>query len=84
MNSAGSGPYSPAATCVTPPSSPSPVTSIRHSSTATTISLQWREPNCNGSDIISYNIDIGEKQLLSVSAVSDYTIEELAPETVYK
>ena len=84
INSAGAGPFSPVATVVTPPSSPSPVIHIRNSATATTITLIWKEPNCNGSDIIGYNLDIGEKQLISIGAVTEYTIEELAPETAYK
>ncbi|XP_021372749.1 fibronectin type-III domain-containing protein 3A-like isoform X2 [Mizuhopecten yessoensis] len=84
INSAGSGPFSAVATCVTPPSSPSPVVYIRHTANANTISLSWKEPNCNGSDISSYNIDIGEKQLITTSAVTEYTLEELAPESVYK
>lgn len=84
INSAGAGPFSPVATMVTPPSSPSAVIHIRASATATTISLTWKEPNCNGSDIIGYNLDIGEKQLISTGAITEYTIEELAPETSYK
>jgi hypothetical protein len=44
---------------VTPPSSPYPVIYIRNSATATTITLTWKEPNCNGSDIVGYNLDIG-------------------------
>ncbi|XP_060065817.1 fibronectin type-III domain-containing protein 3A-like [Ylistrum balloti] len=84
VNSAGSGPFSAVATCVTPPSSPSPVVYIRHTANANTISLSWKEPNCNGSDISAYNIDIGEKQLISTSAVTEYVLEELAPESVYK
>lgn len=72
------------ATVVTPPSSPYPVIYIRNSATATTITLTWKEPNCNGSDIVGYNLDIGEKQLISIGAITEYTIEELAPETSYK
>ncbi|KAK3095390.1 hypothetical protein FSP39_014126 [Pinctada imbricata] len=83
INSAGAGPYSSVGTCVTPPSSPASIVSIRHSSTATTITLTWKEPNCNGSDIIAYNLDLGDKQF-NISAVTEYTIEDLQPETVYK
>lgn len=84
INSAGAGPFSPVATVVTPPSSPSSVTHIRNSATATTITLTWKEPNCNGSDIIGYNLDIGEKQLIPIGAITEYTVEELDPETSYK
>ena len=84
INSAGAGLYSPVATCLTPPSSPSSVVSIRASATATSVLLQWKEPHDNGSEIYAYNIDIGEKQLITISAVTEYTIEELSPETTYK
>ncbi|XP_053404660.1 fibronectin type-III domain-containing protein 3A-like isoform X3 [Mercenaria mercenaria] len=84
INSAGHGLYSPVATCQTPPSSPSAVISIRASSAATSVQLIWKEPHDNGSEIYAYNIDIGEKQLICVSAVTEYTLEELTPETTYK
>ena len=84
VNSAGAGLYSPVSTCVTPPSSPSTVLSIRASPSATNVLLQWKEPHNNGSEIYAYNIDIGASQLISISAVTEYTIEELTPETSYK
>ncbi|KAL3846896.1 hypothetical protein ACJMK2_017848 [Sinanodonta woodiana] len=84
LNSAGPGLYSPVATCVTPPSRPSAVLSIKAQASATSVHLQWHEPNNNGSEIVSYNIDIGEKQLISINAVTEYVIEDLMPETAYK
>ena len=84
INSAGAGLYSPVSTCVTPPSSPSTVLSIRASPSATDVLLQWKEPHNNGSEIHAYNIDIGDKQLICISAVTEYSIEGLTPETAYK
>ena len=84
INSAGAGLYSPVSTCVTPPSSPSTVLSIRASPSATDVLLQWKEPHNNGSEIHAYNIDIGDKQLVCISAVTEYSIEGLTPETAYK
>ncbi|XP_064615415.1 fibronectin type-III domain-containing protein 3A-like isoform X3 [Liolophura sinensis] len=84
INSAGSGPFSSPVTCVTPSSSPAPVVSIRYSAAATTIALTWKEPNCNGSEIIAYNIDVGEKNLTVVSSITEHTLEGLSPETTYK
>ena len=84
LNSAGAGPFSATASCMTPSSSPGAVLSVRASATATTVRLTWKEPNCNGSEIISFNIDIGEKHLISVGNVLEYVIEELMPETAYK
>jgi predicted phage tail protein len=84
INSAGPGLYSPVATCLTPPSSPSPVVSIRAVATATNVVLQWKEPHDHGSEIYAYNIDLVEKPLIPVSAVTEYTIEDLTPETTYR
>lgn len=72
------------ATCQTPPSSPSAVVSIRATPTATNVQLVWKEPHDNGSEIYAYNIDIGEKQLICVSAVTEYLLEDLTPETTYR
>eukprot|EP00105_Crassostrea_gigas_P017957 XP_011435920.1 PREDICTED: fibronectin type-III domain-containing protein 3A isoform X3 [Crassostrea gigas] len=83
INSAGQGPYSPVASCVTPPSSPSSVTIHRHTATATSITLFWKEPNSNGNDITAYNLEVGDKQF-TIGAVTEYTIETLQPETPHK
>jgi predicted phage tail protein len=84
QNSAGVGPFSAIASCLTPPSSPGPVVSLRATATANTITLMWKEPLNNGSDIISFNIDLGEKHQISVSNVLEYVIHDLLPETTYK
>lgn len=84
INSAGQGLYSPVAMYTTPPSSPSAVVSIRANPSANSVQLIWKQPHDNGSEIIAYNIDIGDKQLIYVMAVTEYTIEELSPETSYK
>ncbi|XP_059174236.1 fibronectin type-III domain-containing protein 3A-like isoform X2 [Physella acuta] len=83
-NSAGPGPFSPSTPCVTPPSSPSQILSIKVQANATSALLTWREPNCNGSDITSYNIDLVDKPLISVDSVTEHLLEDLAPETTYK
>ena len=84
LNSAGAGPFSGVATCTTPPSSPGAVMSLRASATANSIHLTWKEPPCNGSRIVSYNIDLGEKHLITVDNILDHVIEDLMPETTYK
>ncbi|KAK7478993.1 hypothetical protein BaRGS_00029754 [Batillaria attramentaria] len=84
INSAGTGPYSPAVSCQTPPSSPGAVVSLRWQPGPTSIQLWWRPPACNGSDIISYNISVSDKQLITVEPVAEYTLENLQPETTYK
>ena len=84
LNSAGAGPFSAMSECTTPSSSPGPVVSLRASTTATSIHLSWKEPTANGSRILHYNIDLGEKHLIPVENVLEYCIEDLAPETTYK
>ncbi|XP_070212952.1 fibronectin type-III domain-containing protein 3a-like [Littorina saxatilis] len=84
LNLAGTGPYSPAASCQTPPSSPGTVVSLRWQAGPTSVQLWWRPPACNGSDILSYNISISDKQVIPIEPVSEYTLENLQPETTYK
>ena len=84
LNAAGMGPYSPAASCQTPPSSPGTVMSLRWQPGPTSIQLWWRPPACNGSDLVSYNISVSDKQVIAIEPVSEYTLENLQPETTYK
>ena len=84
LNAAGTGPYSPAASCQTPPSSPGTVMSLRWQPGPTSIQLWWRPPACNGSDLVSYNISVSDKQVIAIEPVSEYTLENLQPETTYK
>ncbi|CAL1527876.1 unnamed protein product [Lymnaea stagnalis] len=84
INSAGPSQFSPSTPYVTPPSSPSPVIYIKVQANATSALLTWREPNSNGGDITSYNIDVSDKPLISVDPVAEYLLEDLSPETTYK
>uniref|UniRef100_A0A2C9KTQ9 Fibronectin type-III domain-containing protein n=1 Tax=Biomphalaria glabrata TaxID=6526 RepID=A0A2C9KTQ9_BIOGL len=84
INSAGAGQFSAPTQYVTPPSSPSPIVTIKVQANATSAQLTWREPNNNGSDITSYNIDVNDKPLISVEPLTEYRLEDLAPETTYK
>lgn len=79
-----SGPFSAIASCTTPPSGPNAVVVVKTSSTANSVTLIWKEPANNGSEILSYNIDLGEKHLISVGKVLEYTIDDLLPETTYR
>ncbi len=58
--------------------------SLKATSTANSVYLTWKEPPNNGSDILSYNIDLGENHLISTGNVLEYTIDDLLPETTYK
>ncbi|CAF1622355.1 unnamed protein product [Adineta ricciae] len=85
VNSAGAGPYSMLASCVTPAAVPSAVTSVKVHAKSTSMTITWKEPSSNGSPITGYYIDIGEKELIFVSAeLNEYTIEEVLPDTAYR
>lgn len=85
LNSAGASPFSVTSSCTTPPSVPSVVPSLRASATAVSVHLSWREPECHGSAIVAYNIDLGEAALVTTGGNSlSWTIDNLLPETNYK
>ncbi|XP_074863783.1 fibronectin type-III domain-containing protein 3a-like isoform X2 [Carettochelys insculpta] len=48
------------------------------------LAIQWEEPSCHGSDIIGYNIEYGEKQLVTVGRVTSHVLENLHPDTLYR
>ncbi|CAG5117976.1 unnamed protein product, partial [Candidula unifasciata] len=84
INSAGPGQFSPAATLVTPASTPSPVATVKVKADATSAVVSWTEPNCNGSEITSYNIIVNDKPPVTLGPITEYSMEDLHPETVYK
>ncbi|XP_076453878.1 fibronectin type-III domain-containing protein 3A-like isoform X4 [Babylonia areolata] len=84
LNTAGIGPYSPAVSCQTPSSSPGSVMSVRWQAGPTSVQLWWRPPPSNGSDLLSYNISLSDRQVITVDPVSEYTLDNLQPETTYK
>ncbi|XP_043830287.1 fibronectin type-III domain-containing protein 3a-like isoform X4 [Dromiciops gliroides] len=51
---------------------------------STCLALQWDEPNCHGSEITGYNIEYGERQIVTVDRVTSYTLENLQPDTMYR
>ncbi|XP_051823918.1 fibronectin type-III domain-containing protein 3A-like isoform X1 [Antechinus flavipes] len=51
---------------------------------STCLALQWDEPNCHGSEITGYNIEYGDRQIVTVDRVTSYTLENLQPDTVYR
>lgn len=73
------------ASCVTPPTAPSAVTSVKVQTKSTAMTITWKEPANNGSSITGYYIDIGERELIFVNPhVNEYTIDEVLPDTIYK
>ncbi|CAM4921556.1 unnamed protein product [Rotaria socialis] len=85
VNLAGISPYSMLASCVTPESPPSIVTSVKAYPKSTSMTITWKEPANNGSTITCYHIDIGEKELIFASPeLIEYTINEVLPDTAYR
>ncbi|XP_075794071.1 fibronectin type III domain-containing protein 3B isoform X1 [Pelodiscus sinensis] len=93
INQAGAGPYSDLVTCRTPASVPDAVRTLsvledEHTdayqlSPSACLVLNWEEPCNNGSEITSYNIDLGDISI-PVSNITSYVIDDLLPETSYR
>nr|XP_020649461.1 fibronectin type III domain-containing protein 3B [Pogona vitticeps] len=93
INQAGAGPYSDLVTCRAPASIPDAVTTLFVSedehvdayplSPFVCLVLNWEEPCNNGSEITSYNIDLGDV-IIPVGNVTSYVINDLLPETTFR
>nr|XP_060623504.1 fibronectin type III domain-containing protein 3B [Anolis sagrei ordinatus]XP_060623505.1 fibronectin type III domain-containing protein 3B [Anolis sagrei ordinatus] len=93
INQAGAGPYSDLVTCRAPASVPDAVTTLYISddehldtdplSPFVCLVLNWEEPCNNGSEITSYNIDIGDI-IMPVGNVTSFVISDLLPETTFR
>ncbi|CAH1175829.1 unnamed protein product [Phaedon cochleariae] len=83
-NSAGLSPYSPVAGTVTPAAPPSAVASVKTEATPTSIALSWATPSENGSPITHYNIELSDRTISTQAPTTEYVIEGLQPDTVYK
>ncbi|NXF99775.1 FND3A protein, partial [Sakesphorus luctuosus] len=51
---------------------------------STCLALQWEEPCCHGAEITGYNIEYGEKQLVTVGRSTTHVLENLLPDTLYR
>ncbi|XP_049984908.1 fibronectin type III domain containing protein 3C1-like isoform X1 [Alexandromys fortis] len=47
------------------------------------IAIRWEEPDCRGSPITGYNIEYGDKKILTVDRVTEYVLKNLQPNTTY-
>lgn len=83
-NNAGFSLFSPVAATITPAAPPSTVNILKGEPTPTSITVYWNPPADNGSSITHYNIEIGDKTISTESPISEYTIENLQPDTNYK
>ncbi|XP_040600253.1 fibronectin type III domain containing protein 3C1-like [Mesocricetus auratus] len=48
------------------------------------IAIQWEEPDCHGSPITGYNIEYGDKKILTVDRVTECILKNLQPNTTYR
>ncbi|XP_036599354.1 fibronectin type-III domain-containing protein 3A isoform X1 [Trichosurus vulpecula] len=91
---AGPGPFSEVVVCMTPASVPAVVTCLQgvsedeiespDYSPSTCLAIRWEKPCDHGSEILSYSIDFGEKQTVTVGKISSYVIDNLQPDTTYR
>ncbi|KAJ7420451.1 hypothetical protein WISP_48387 [Willisornis vidua] len=51
---------------------------------STCLAIQWEEPCCHGAEITGYNIEYGEKQLVTVGRSTTHVLENLLPDTLYR
>uniref|UniRef100_A0A4W4HGZ9 Fibronectin type-III domain-containing protein n=1 Tax=Electrophorus electricus TaxID=8005 RepID=A0A4W4HGZ9_ELEEL len=92
VNVIGAGLFSRVAIVTTPASVPAAVEHIEEVEeeplggvmAATSLALQWKEPQCHGADITGYNIDIGEELPLCVGRTNYHILENLQPDTTYR
>ncbi|XP_059543030.1 fibronectin type III domain-containing protein 3B isoform X6 [Myotis daubentonii] len=93
VNQAGAGPYSELVLCQTPASAPDPVSTLcvleeeppgaHPDSPSVCLVLNWEEPCNNGSDILAYNIDLGDTSI-TVGNTTTHVLRDLLPETTYR
>lgn len=83
-NLAGTSPFSEVASCKTSASAPNVPTIVSHEETSTAVYLAWTEPENNGSPILHYNIEYGDRLISTETDVLEWTIEELSSEMTYR
>ncbi|NXI46855.1 FND3A protein, partial [Galbula dea] len=93
VNMAGVGLFGETAVVTTPASVPAAVSVLHFLEEdqlevslplSTCLAVQWEEPGCHGSEITGYNIEYGEKQLVTVGRSTSHVLEDLLPDTLYR
>uniref|UniRef100_A0A8C1G0Y1 Fibronectin type III domain containing 3Bb n=1 Tax=Cyprinus carpio TaxID=7962 RepID=A0A8C1G0Y1_CYPCA len=94
VNQAGAGPYSDLVTCQSPAAAPDVVSGFRlvdHPlnptesepfSHSTSLALTWDEPHCNGAEMTSYSISVGDS-IITTGNVTCHIIRDLLPDSEY-
>ncbi|XP_042900745.1 fibronectin type-III domain-containing protein 3A isoform X2 [Parasteatoda tepidariorum] len=83
INEAGPGPNSDTIMYRTPASLPGVISSVNVKTLSNSIYLSWTEPPTNGSEIISYNVELDDVLYNTEENIPELCIEDLSPETVY-
>ncbi|XP_014743501.1 PREDICTED: fibronectin type-III domain-containing protein 3a-like [Sturnus vulgaris] len=93
VNVAGVGLFGDTGVVTTPPSVPAAVAVLHLLEEdqmeipppfSTCLAIQWEEPCCHGAEITGYNIEYGEKQLVTVGRNTTHVLENLLPDTLYR
>ncbi|NXE42790.1 FND3A protein, partial [Ptilorrhoa leucosticta] len=93
VNVAGVGLFGDTGVVSTPPSVPAAVAVLHlleedqmeiSPPFSTCLAIQWEEPCCHGAEITGYNIEYGEKQLVTVGRNTTHVLENLLPDTLYR
>ncbi|XP_063277539.1 fibronectin type-III domain-containing protein 3a-like [Prinia subflava] len=93
VNVAGVGLFGDTGVVTTPPSVPAAVAVLHlleedqmeiSPPFSTCLAIQWEEPCCHGAEITGYNIEYGEKQLVTVGRNTTHVLENLLPDTLYR
>ncbi|XP_056105094.1 fibronectin type III domain-containing protein 3B [Rhinichthys klamathensis goyatoka] len=94
VNQAGAGPYSDLVTCRTPAAVPDVVSGVHlldlpptpteseSFSPSTCLALTWDEPHCNGAEITSYSISMGD-DIITTGNATCHIIRDLLPDSEY-
>ncbi|RMB92596.1 hypothetical protein DUI87_30905 [Hirundo rustica rustica] len=93
VNVAGVGLFGDMGVVTMPPSVPAAVTVLHlleedqmeiSPPFSTCLAIQWEEPCCHGAEITGYNIEYGEKQLVTVGRNTTHVLKNLLPDTLYR
>lgn len=84
INDAGPGAFSEVTLCQTPASVPGAISTVNVNAASDSLYLSWTEPLSNGSEILSYNIELEDYLYSTEENVPELCIEELTAETAYR